>query len=293
MTGQIGDLKERVTKNEDRLENIYAEVGQLVESKIEEGLRRINLPQRGVFDPAGGTGQDTDTGDSSGATSYASALMSLPGPSDQSRNVPTNRKHDDYTRCRKTLRIRPVGDGLAKELTIKYMLEHLKMDRATVDRLGDFSVVRVPYGPKTRYKDEVLVQFSTVEARDVVRSSATNLAGMGTDFGIRLEVPNHLKAAMRALQAVSYEIKQRHSNSRRNVLYDDDCMELALDFSLGEGHPWKRVTAQQALEKKKKIGQPNRTALGDDELDDILSGEHQRPSNRARRGFGDDEDYQN
>lgn len=85
-----------------------------------------------------------------------------------------------------------------------------------------------------------------------MRKTARNLAGKGPNYGIRLELPNHLKTAMSALQMVSYDIKQKFPNSRRNVLFDDDDMDLVLDFSTGEDQPWRRMTSQQARERKKK-----------------------------------------
>ena len=91
---------------------------------------------------------------------------------------------------------------------MKYMEDHLKLDRSFLDCVSNLKAERIPFGPKTKYRHEMFVQFSTTEARDVVRGTASNLAGMGADYGIRLEVPNFLKPAMKALQTVSYDIRQ-------------------------------------------------------------------------------------
>ena len=57
---------------------------------------------------------------------------------------------------------------------------------------------------------------------------------------------------MKALQSVSYDIKQKFPTSKRNVLFDDESMELVLDFCVREGESWRRMSAKQAKERKKK-----------------------------------------
>ena len=97
------------------------------------------------------------------------------------------------------------------------------------------------------------------------------MAGLGPDHGLRLELPNHLKSAMGALQSVSYEIKQRHQEAKRNVLFDDSEMDLVLDFSLGDGKPWRRITSKQALDRKKRTsGKTGKHGLDDCEIDSLL-----------------------
>ena len=177
----------------------------------------------------------------------------------------------DYWACRRALRIRPVGSGEDKEEALKFMRDHLKLDESFLRCVSDLQVERIPYGPKSKIRDEMLIRFRTVEARDVVRGAATNLAGLGPNYGIRLEIANHMKTDMKALQAVSYDIKQRHRDARRNVLFDDDSMELVLDFCLSEGAAWKRLTAGQARSRKRQTRGPTaRAGLDEGELDEIL-----------------------
>ena len=102
---------------------------------------------------------------------------------------------------------------------------------------------------------------------------------------------------MRSLQSMSYEIRTRHEESRRNILFDDDEMDLVLDFSIGGG-PWRRVTAMQARSKSKRGGLSSKTTVDDMELDEILdkSKLEERDDVRAstarrpRKGFGGDQD---
>ena len=51
--------------------------------------------------------------------------------------------------------------------------------------MGHLSIKRVPFGPRSKIRDEVIVVFTTPEVRDVVRSSARELAAH-PEAGIRL-----------------------------------------------------------------------------------------------------------
>ena len=110
--------------------------------------------------------------------------------------------------------------------------------------------------------------------RDAAKSAARNLAGKGQNYGVRLEVPNHLKTNMNALQSASYQIKTRHPDARRNVLFDDEAMYLVLDFCLENGKPWNRMSSAQArIRKQKRANSLDRLTLNDSELDRILGAE--------------------
>ena len=193
------------------------------------------------------------------------------------------RKEENYWSRRKTLRLRPTCDEDAHEAAVRFMTNDLKLDSGFIRSLGNFHAERVPFGPKSRYKNELLVRFNSVEARDVVRGDASNLAGRGSEVGIRLEVPNHLRASMKALQQVAYEIKTKHHGSKRNILFDDECMDLTLDFCLEEGGRWRRLSSGQARSKAKKITGGGRSAVKDDELDGILGTLRQTTLNRPGR----------
>ena len=185
---------------------------------------------------------------------------------------PARREEEIYWDCRRALRLRPVRDGEDKEAVAEFMTEHLRLDTKTMTSIGDFSVLRVPHGPAAKIKNEAVVTYRTVEARDTVKSAARNLAGLGAEYGVRLEIPNKMKTAMKALQSISYEIKQKYPTARRNVLMDDESMDLALDFCTGEGQPWRRITASQARSRKKKAGSVgDRLRIDEEEMDRLLN----------------------
>ena len=77
---------------------------------------------------------------------------------------------------------------------------------------------------------------------------------------------------MKALQTLSYDLKQKHSGARRNVLFDDDNFDLVLDFSVGEGQPWRRVTSDQARKRNEK-SPASGFRVDERELDEILGQE--------------------
>ena len=76
------------------------------------------------------------------------------------------------------------------------------------------------------------------------------------------------------LQSASFAIKQKHPAAKRNVLFEDESLDLVLDFCLREGETWRRMTVEQAAAVDKKrsgsAGRGRGKAVRDDELEDIL-----------------------
>ena len=268
----IGDLGKRVDRNEKRLENMMNDIDE----KIATGLEKMapSLPgSAGHWSgpppkPANlgwGGDDDFDQDNDCQARTYASILSSVPA------SIPAvDKKEESYWKCRHMLRLRPVGAGDKHEATIKFMKEYLKLEDSFIAGMGVADMERIPYGPKSKFREEMLVHFTTVEARDIVKGAASNLDGCGPEYGIRLEVPNHLKANMKALQQVSYDIRQGHSGSCRNILYDDETLDLVLDFCLQEGGNWRRLTSAQARSRVRKSGSRGCSRVQDDELNEIL-----------------------
>ena len=196
--------------------------------------------------------------------------------------------------------MRPIIPGDFGELVAvqSFLTDQLKLDSGFLRSMGSLEVRRVPFGPSARIKNEVIVVFNSVDTQNVVKGAAKNLAGMGPDYGVRLEPPNHLKTAMSALQSVSYKIKQRYTTAGRNVLFDDGLMDLVLDFSIGEDKPWRRMTSQQAIDRKRKTAEKTgKFNLEAQEIDELLDGRisdggHSEadPWDRWDRGANEDQD---
>ena len=191
----------------------------------------------------------TSASDSSGNSS------SISGPASGRMS-----QEDIYWQCRRSLRLWPVpgkdGPEISKSLRI-YLRDHLHFSSAFLTDMGETSIKRIPTAPGARIKDEVVVIFSSTEVRDAIRRGARELAG-SPEAGIRLEVPRGLQPSLKALEAVSYSLKQKNSNIRRSIKFDNASLDLVLDFNTdpdGSG-VWRRVTAAQAKQMRGKIGRP-------------------------------------
>ena len=109
--------------------------------------------------------------------------------------------------------MRPIEKGEPVGAVKDFMKSYLKLSQDFIDNMGPIKVQRVPAGPSARIRNEAIVFFGSSEVRDSVRSSARNLAGLGSNYGIRLELPNYLKTHMNALQSASYEIKTKYAQA--------------------------------------------------------------------------------
>ena len=306
MTTRIGDAEARLKAEtsvvrsalESKMDGVVATVDDLKSKVDNQESRLVTLEDKlarmsGEVAGSGGRGEGEECEDepeivtkawgSPGPKSYAAALGRPMIVAKRSRIDPEKKREEDYWRCRKALRLRPVADGEDRLALETYLTENLKLSSSSLTVLGldRAKMERVPYGPKSKFQKEMIVYFPTTEARDVVRGSARNLANHDHTYGVRLELPNHLKSTMQALQSVSYELKQKHPQAKRNVLFDDGCQDLVLDFTTGDGKPWRRISSKQAkAAKKKRAGLDTGKHLQDSELDSILG----RPE--AEQGAG-------
>ena len=154
-----------------------------------------------------------------------------------------------------------------------FLKNKLRLGPIFLADMGELSVKRVAAAPNAKITGEVIAVFSTVEVRDAVRRAAKELAG-STDSGIRLEIPYFLQPSLKALESVSFNLKQKNPKIKRSIKYDDDAMDLVLDFNSdpeGGGY-WRRVTADQAKKMKAKMPGAGGKAKGlsDQELDDLI-----------------------
>ena len=75
--------------------------------------------------------------------------------------------------------------------------------------------------PRSKIKDEVVCEFETKEVRDMIKSHRPNLANYRDDAGMRLHLPNHLQKDFKALMSLSYGLKKRNPDLKRNVKFDE------------------------------------------------------------------------
>ena len=268
----IGDLGSRIDKTEKRMDGIIEEVNMIIDKRI-AAYPAVTESVGPDPDPAGPSGSEEPS-----KRSYAIAAQSPAAMAMQKilSAKPRRRAEDDYWESRRALRLRPIVGTDSVRAVHDFMVDHLKLGETFMQCLGPIQVVRVPCGPAAKVKDEAVVTFQSVDTRDAVRSAARNLAGKSSDYGVRLEIPNHLKTAMRDLQSASFEIKQRFPSSRRNVLMDDEALDLALDFCTTEGGAWRRMSSGQAKARRmKRASKPSaeKFRLEEGELDGLLGDE--------------------
>ena len=166
----------------------------------------------------------------------------------------------------------PIADGDVKAGLKKYLRDRLRLSTSFLADMGEISIKRVAAGPRSKIKEEVIVVFSSVDVRDAVRGAARELAGV-PEADMRLEIPHFLQGSLKALEAVSYNLKKKHPGIRRNIKFDDGEMDLVLDFCT---NPDDSDAAQAKLLKKtigKKSGKT--VEVTSDELEQMLVSEEE------------------
>ena len=96
--------------------------------------------------------------------------------------------------------------------------------------------------PRNRNKnaDEYIATFESKQVRDAVKAAASNLANHRDTAGMRLHVPDHLQRDFQALMNLSYDLKKRHPDLKRNIKFDEEDMGLFMDIRLDAEREWKR-----------------------------------------------------
>ena len=153
---------------------------------------------------------------------------------------------------RRSLRIWPIDGGPGgdiKKAVGGFLKNKLKLEGSFLSTIGEISVKTVPFTSRSKVKHEAIVAFSTVEIRDIVRRAAKELAGC-PDSGIRLEIPPFLQTSLKSLESVSYAIKKKFPSTRRNIKFDDEHLDLVLDFCTDpsdDDQSWKKVRPDLSL----------------------------------------------
>ena len=124
-----------------------------------------------------------------------------------------------------------------------------------------------------------MAEFETKEVRDMIKAQAPNLANFGDECGMRLQIPGHLQRDFRSLMSLSYELKKKNPDLKRNVKFDENDLGLFMDIQVKRNGRWNRVKPEQARKAvEDTIGNGASTGpdtLGEDELSSLLRGEGQ------------------
>ena len=150
----------------------------------------------------------------------------------------------------------------------------MRLSSSFLSDMGEISVKRITARPRSKIVGEVVAIFSSVDVRDAIKGAARELAGC-SDAGIRLEIPQYLQPSLKALETVSYNLKQKNPMVKRNIKFDDAEMDLVLDFCMDPGVDdprWRKVRPAQAKVLKAALGKNVgvTTEVTTDELEQML-----------------------
>ena len=147
--------------------------------------------------------------------------------------------------------VKDTGGGLVA--AVKDFIEKiLEVDTLAVNRLGVEAVSPTQHLPRSKIIDEVLVNFFSVDDRDLVYAHAKNLAKHQGKAGIRLEIPQHLKSEFKLLEGHGNNIRTMYGPTvKRSIRFDDSECSLVLNMKLSADDPWVSVSVEQARETKK------------------------------------------
>ena len=154
------------------------------------------------------------------------------------------KQHQNYLLCRRSMRMWPVTDtgGGLKAAARTFMREVLEMDTEIVNRTTIEAATTTQQLPRSKIKDEILVNFYTSDERDQVYAHAKNLAKQEGKAGIRLEIPPHLKPEFKLLENHGNSIRTMYGPSvKRSIRFDDSECSLILNMKLSPDDPWVTV----------------------------------------------------
>ena len=250
----LEQLESRVDENEQCLmealrkseERIMAKVNEQVEGKVKE-MVDAQLAAAG-FD------QDLSAADLSirksalamrevngsvGQISYARVAKTAPALGAVPEGVllrvgkKSDYQEDKFWQARRSLRLWPIENGDRTGLE-EYLRTKLRMDERFVkEELGEVTIAK-PRDPRNKDKaqNEYVVTFENKQVRDEVKAAASNLANFREEAGMKLHVPDHLRRDFQTLMNVSYDLKKKNPDLKRNIKFDEDDLGLYMDLKL-------------------------------------------------------------
>ena len=127
--------------------------------------------------------------------------------------------------CRRSLRIWPVPGDNPCEWLKEFLKHRLKLSPVFLGEMGQVHVKRVTGNVESQIKDEVisvLPQWKSGTLSVKLPRSWRELQ-MGRFMH---EIPFCLQTSLKALESVSYNLKQRNPSIKRSIRFDDQAMDL-------------------------------------------------------------------
>ena len=157
-------------------------------------------------------------------------------------------REDMYWTSRRSLKLAPIPrtEETLRVAVANFMLSKLRIKKEEIvvmklecERLPD---PKTRPGSKAMIKDEVLVTYASVATRDYVRTHAKNLK---EGASLRLDIPPHLRGDYAQLQDLGFRLKKSNETCKRNIKFNDQNMELVMDFCVDE-ETWRTVNVAEA-----------------------------------------------
>ena len=132
---------------------------------------------------------------------------------------------------------------------VEFLKEKLDLDQESLDELGELRLRKQTLTKKQKeagVRDEYCVTFDSKQTRDMIKARAARLANFRDTAGMRLQIPDHLQKDFKLLMGLSYELKQRNPDLKRNVKFDEDELGLFMDVQVKRDGPWRQIKPEQA-----------------------------------------------
>ena len=287
----LEQLESRVDANEEYLMNALKESEARIMAKVTSQMEDIVQGQvkdmvaaqltAAGFDPELSAADLTVRRSAMQATSsvsYAGMAAAKPPArqaiTERSTLSKEDRRETSFWVARRSLRLWPLLGG-SRESLEDYVRTKLRMDQSFVDEELGQVAMRKPKEPRNRNTDEYIVTFETKQIRDAVKAAAANLANYRETAGMRLHVPDHLLRGFQALMNLSFDLKKKNPNLKRNVKFDEEDCGLYMDLKMNETADWKRVKPEQAAAATKNRRGGRTRSMGEDELRGLLGEENE------------------
>ena len=95
---------------------------------------------------------------------------------------------------------------------------------------------------------------------------------------MRLHLPNHLQKDFKSLMSLSYDLKKKNPDLKRNVKFNEDELGLYMDLQLKRDGHWRRIMPEQARNATRISGirkAAGPAVMDEDELTELLGGDSQ------------------
>ena len=87
---------------------------------------------------------------------------------------------------------------------------------------------------------------------------------------MKLHVPDHLRRDFQTLMNLSYDLKKKNPDLKRNIKFDEDDLGLYMDLKLRKDGQWNRVKPSQALAANKNRGRSVTKELVENDIRELL-----------------------